>query len=81
MMRSSLIVLVLTHWLYSEECCAGEDCHPVPCEQIVTTKDGWRWHGVDFFRGMQQVSPDGRCHVCAGAEAFIGRCIYLPASV
>jgi hypothetical protein len=31
------------HSWYSEKCCHGKDCHPVPCEEIDKVSDGWLW--------------------------------------
>ena len=73
------VLALLAHWLYSEECCAGQDCHPVSCAEVHTVKDGWNWRGVFFASNVVKLSPDGNCHVCIhGDKAFIGHCIYLP---
>jgi hypothetical protein len=76
-MRLALLVL-LAHWLYSDQCCGGHDCHPVPCAEIYAFKDGWLWRGIMFGTEVLKLSPDGNCHVCHGDKAFIGHCIYLP---
>jgi len=73
-----LILLLLAHWLYTDECCSNRDCHPVPCVEIHRVKDGWKWRGIWFASNVLKLSPDGACHVCHATEAFIGRCIYLP---
>jgi hypothetical protein len=82
------VVAILAHWLYSTDCCADRDCHPVPCEEIVDTAWGWIWtpvgHSpVTFNREHVKPSPDGRCHVChlGYGPGMNGICIYLPARV
>jgi hypothetical protein len=73
------------HWLYSKECCEEKDCHPVPCDEVVDTGQGWKWKGQYFPKTKLKASPDGGCHVCSteGAEGTwrIPHCIYLPPRV
>jgi hypothetical protein len=84
-----LIVLLLVHGFYDRQCCGGQDCHPVACEEIRAARDGWLWHfagdDVSFSRNMLRISQDGGCHVCVhstslnGADnTLVGQCIYLP---
>jgi hypothetical protein len=77
--------VALVHYFYDPECCAGKDCHPVPCEQVVddTVNGGWNWHQWHFSKRVMKVSEDGDCHVCVPAGDVpatykTGRCIYLP---
>jgi hypothetical protein len=70
------ISLFLAHWLYSDACCSGDHCHPVPCNEVQDIGEGWRWKDKTFDRHMLKVSPDGNCHVCVAAAPV---CIYLPA--
>jgi hypothetical protein len=71
-----ICVAILAHWLYSDACCSGNHCHPVPCNEIVDLGSGWKWNGIVFEHGMLKDSPDGNCHVCVAAGPI---CIYLPA--
>ena len=79
-----MTLILLAHAFYAPDCCGGRDCHPVACEEIVTTKDGWQWqHRIWFSRYMMRVSQDGGCHVCVAQPEFstvppYGVCIYLP---
>jgi hypothetical protein len=71
-------VLILAHWLYSQECCHEQHCHRVPCDEIVDLGQGWKWHDKVFPKFMLRASPDGECHVCMAAAPL---CIYLPPRV
>jgi hypothetical protein len=85
-----IVFVLLVHWLYDQECCEQQHCHPVPCEQISDTKSGWIWRdgdwlAVHFARNQLKVSPDGNCHVCVAhltdTPVLHGICIYLPSRV
>lgn len=65
----------LVHLFYSDACCAGMHCHPVPCAEITALPDGWQWRDMHFQRTMLRQAPDGQCHVCVVAGPV---CIYLP---
>jgi hypothetical protein len=71
-------VYLLAHALYDPACCEDKHCHPVACEEISSTTNGWLWHGKLFARAMLRDSPDGNCHVCVAAAPV---CIYLPPRV
>ena len=43
---------------YPKECCHNDDCHPVPCGELTTTRF------AVFSEPMIRFSPDGACHVC-----------------
>lgn len=81
-MKTALLLLLAhaspVHEFYSDACCAGTHCHPVPCTEVVSTGDGWLWHGRSFEKHMLRVAPDGACHVCVAAMPI---CIYLPPRV
>lgn len=70
--------LVLAHLFYSQECCAEQHCHPVPCDSVVDMAEGWKWQGHTFNKQQLRISQDGECHVCIAAAPI---CIYLPAKV
>ena len=40
--------IILAHSFYSIACCAGKDCHPVPCDEIIKIADGWVYHTIEF---------------------------------
>jgi hypothetical protein len=49
---------LLAHDWYPAECCSGQDCHPVPCEEI----DGNLYRNT-IFPSVRQ-SLDDKCHAC-----------------
>lgn len=55
----------IAHSWYSPSCCSGQDCHPVPCEELTELTDGG-YKYQDFVFTKQQVHPsqDNQCHVC-----------------
>lgn len=73
-----MLEALAVHLLYDNACCAGKDCHPVPCSEIISTENGWIWHDKSFHKIMLRESPDGQCHVCVDV---VPRCIYLPSRV
>jgi hypothetical protein len=86
-MKVALVILHLAmpaHDFYSNQCCGGRDCHPVPCDEITSVGEGWQWKGETFDRFMLHIAPDGNCHVCVAPNFTSGRtvdrptCIYLP---
>ena len=86
-MKIALIIATLatpTHEFYSQQCCEGLHCHPVPCEEITSTVDGWMWNGTRFELRMLRMAPDGNCHICIAPNFLEGKavdkptCIYLP---
>jgi hypothetical protein len=69
------LYLLSVHSFYDNACCNDVHCHPVPCDQITSTSNGWMWNGMTFSRSMMHQAPDGNCHVCVAAGPI---CIYLP---
>src|SRR5262249_25899764 len=54
------------HSWYPKNCCHGADCRPVPCDELVETRNGIMWRGAVLFNDAQvKPSPDQLCHVCA----------------
>ncbi len=54
------------HSWYPKNCCHGADCRPVPCDELIETRNGIMWRGVVLFNGAQvKPSQDQFCHVCA----------------
>lgn len=59
--------LVSAHSWYPAACCSGQDCHPVPCEELIPTKDGgYKWGKNLFSKYQVHPSQDKTCHVCVG---------------
>ncbi len=71
------------HSWYDARCCAGRDCHPVPCEDLSLAKDGsviFRPTGVPFFKENVLPSRDAQCHICTSKperNAGYGYCAYV----
>jgi hypothetical protein len=54
------------HSWYPKDCCHDGDCHPVPCDELIETRNGIMWRGVVLFNDAQvKASQDQFCHVCA----------------
>lgn len=55
-----------SHSWYPHNCCHDGDCRPVPCDELVETRNGIMWRGVVLFSDAQvKASQDQFCHVCA----------------
>jgi hypothetical protein len=73
------------HSWYPRECCHNDDCHPVPCGELTTTRYGLSWKDVAVFsEPMIRSSPDGACHVCgmwghySTILPYLPLCVFLP---
>ncbi len=65
----------LGHEWYPSACCSDKDCHPVACEEITSTPDYYRWHGLMFPKNASLPSKDGGCHVCHTGST--PRCLFF----
>jgi hypothetical protein len=79
MVRKLVIVFALTlahdapsGWHYPDGCCGGDECHPIPCDSITETKDGYVWKDLHFEESQARPSGDTTCHVCVGKEWING---------
>lgn len=53
------------HSWYPWECCSGNDCAPVPREQVNEVTGGWKLPDGRFIPYRQaRMSPDGLFHLC-----------------
>src|SRR5215475_3468902 len=53
------------HSWYPHNCCHDNDCKPVPCNELIQTRDGLTWRGVVYFANhMVKPSQVQACHVC-----------------
>lgn len=73
MIRLALALSVLlaapaaAHDWYPLECCSGQDCHPIACDQLEEIDQGRiRDIGTGTIYSRDQIRPslDGQCHVC-----------------
>jgi len=63
------------HEWYPKNCCSDQDCHPVACEEITSSPDYYKWHGMLFPKNASFPSKDGGCHVCASGGT--PRCLFF----
>jgi hypothetical protein len=84
------LILAATLWLtpvhsfYSSQCCGREDCHPVPCEELVEDRGGkWVYTPTHNVFGPEQVFPsqDKNCHVCLSKDDKRSLCAYIQQGV
>lgn len=76
------VVGASAHDWYDFSCCAGNDCHPIACEDIVDKGKSLYYHGWEFFGQSIKPSKDGLCHVCITNEfsktfSPVPHCIYI----
>lgn len=60
------------HSWYPLVCCGGQDCHPVPCQDLINTGKDYVYHGIHFLKEQVQPSLDNQCHVCISNENIPG---------
>jgi hypothetical protein len=75
--------LLLAHSWYSDKCCGGSHCHPVPCGAIHhLAQSRWQYRapelGYDISFYTASPSPDEQCHACYSAGSANGLCLFLP---
>jgi hypothetical protein len=75
-------------WSYDAWCCGGQDCHPIPREEVRVTPEGYLvtipqdGDARDLSRLFRydevRESGDGQYHACIipGSRQF--RCFYVP---
>jgi hypothetical protein len=75
--------LTLIHDWYSAACCGGQDCHPVPCSELIENAKGIIYKGLQFTKDMIHPSQDKFCHACItdnstfGGTGFTPHCVYI----
>jgi hypothetical protein len=78
-----LLAFILVHDDYPMHCCNGTDhggdCHPVNCDSITETKQGYGWEKFHFRPDQAYPSFNRECHVCVfrGAAPL---CIFIQPS-
>ena len=77
------------HSDYPPLCCngtdTGGDCHPVACDSIVETREGYEWNGFKFNESQVHPSFNGECHACVstwhnlmtGKDSHNPHCIFI----
>lgn len=68
------------HDWYPQQCCSGQDCRPVPCDEITASPDYYFWKGMRFPKNAAKPSEDNQCHICA-SPGGMPRCMFLQGSV
>jgi hypothetical protein len=82
----SLSTAAYAHSWYPKDCCHGADCRPVPCDELVETRNGLMWRGVVPFTETQvKPSQDQFCHVCAKEQRgtilpYLPLCVFVAPS-
>ena len=78
-----LIGFLLVHDDYPPLCCNGTDrggdCHPVDCDSITETKDGYDWGGFHFKPNSAFPSFNRSCHACV-LRGIHPMCIFIQPS-
>ena len=62
------ITIVEAHSWYPLVCCGGQDCHPIPCQELIENAKGYTYHGIQFLKEQIQPSLNAQCHVCISNE-------------
>jgi PAS domain-containing protein len=78
-------------WSYDNWCCGGQDCQPIPAENVSVTRDGFlvsipEGSHMTARRAMTklfgydevQESGDGEYHACVLPTSQEFRCLYAP---
>ncbi len=76
----SLNLILPAHDWYDPQCCGGQDCHPVPCEELVEQGNGdWKWNVYTFDKNKVTSSHDSKCHVCVHSTGIgkVPLCAYI----
>ncbi len=73
-----------TGMTYPFSCCGGQDCKPVPCDELVEQDNGW-WEYLPthtpFPPHVVQPSQDRFCHICVTPSVKQGRCAFIHSGV
>jgi hypothetical protein len=79
-MTLACIIAAEGHSWCPHVCCQDNDCKPVPCNELIQTRDGLTWRGLVYFSGhMVMPSQDQFCHVCV--EEYVDMVPYVPLCV
>ena len=59
--------------VYPPICCSpstdAQLCHPIDCEEISETADGYRWRNLKFDKTRVFASFDDQCHACNSTDS------------
>jgi len=70
-----LVTPVLAHSWYPIDCCSGQDCIQIPCEELIETAKGYTYQAHEFTKDMIRVPKGPGCHVCI--HPILGpRCVF-----
>lgn len=78
-------------WKYDNYCCGGNDCQPIPVDDVKVTPEGYlvtipngshvaarKDHAKLFQYGEVRKSQDDRFHACILPNSQEFRCLYVP---
>lgn len=79
---ASLNTIVSAHDWYPFACCSNNDCHEIPCSEIIEKGKALVYHNFGFYDQMIKPSQDGLCHVCISNELSkeftpVPHCIFI----
>jgi hypothetical protein len=71
------------HSRYPHNCCHDNDCKPMPCNELIQTRDGLTWRGLVYFADhMVKPSQDQFCYVCVKEQVdmmpYVPLCVFVP---
>jgi len=72
-------LLKFIHSWYPMSCCSNQDCHPVDCNQIIDTSQGYIYDGITFSYDRVYPSLDQFCHACIHHYETVtnGLCLFI----
>jgi hypothetical protein len=66
------------HDWYPRDCCAGDDCKPIPAERVQITPQGYLVDGQFAFAFTSPKSPDEKYHLCWPRSWATPNCFFPP---
>lgn len=74
----AILIAAQAHDWYDPQCCSGEDCRPVPAEEVIETETGWKHlpSGIEFRKDQVKPSKDRHFHICV-SKYGTPYCIYI----
>lgn len=77
-MKALLCAAVIAHLWYPTDCCGGNECRPIPCDQLDQQLDGSvTYLGMKFKGSMVRSSLDAQCHVCYDKNRMWPYCVFM----
>ena len=82
MIRILVLLLFITpalaHDWFPPECCNGQDCKPVSCDELIDQDDGSvKWNNYTFPSLRVHPSQDRHCYVCIYSVNGMPLCAFI----